>query len=485
VGKGSQSIRQASKGAASIRVPLSEVKDLAWEKGLLKWKLRPEQVEIYDIFRGAKGLSFVIYCTRRIGKSFISYLMANEDAIQNEGWQIGFVAPTQKMLGRIFTPIHNTIYEDCPEHLKPKWNRELGAWVFPNKSIIYMSGTDDKRYEDLRGMNAHRVYFDEPGNMTDLDIIVYSIVQPQTLTTRKVRGDGIAMCFLGTPAKTPAHPYYYLKEKCKSEGNYVLKTIYDNSSLDEPTIDLYKKECEGDVNSSWEREYLCEDVVDKEHAIIPEFTEERQRKLVCDKDRPEFFVLYGAMDPGFTDMAAYLLGYYDFKSGNYVVEAEFWDEQRNTNEIAKGISDLEKKYFPNHKVYLRFCDTDPRLIADLSILHKIEFAPTRKDNKDAQVNYVRNMVMNERLYIHSRCKNLIRQMRCGVWNDHRSKFARVANEGHFDLLDALVYLLRNIDKHENPYPHPNDNLDKGNYYIPPYEREQKSHKALNDALVRL
>lgn len=477
--------KKGKDGKNSIKVTRAQVIETLWARGELKWKLRPEQVEIYNIIRGWVGLKGTVYCTRRIGKSFICYLMANEDCHKHEKWEVGFLAPTQKMLHRIFRPIHNILYEDCPSYLRPKWDRDLGGYVFSTGSQLLMSGTDDKRYEDLRGGNAHRLYYDEPGSMTDLDVIVYSIAQPQTLTTRKERGDSVAQVFLGTPAPTPAHPYFFIKEQCKSEGQYVKKTIYDNSSLDEYTIEIYKKETQEDANSSWEREYLCEDVVDKENAIIPEFTEQKERELVREAPRPEYFVLYGAMDPGFSAYTAYVLGYYDFLNANFVIEGEYWENSKNTAEIAKAVSKLENELFPNNRVYIRFSDTDPRLIADLSILHSLQFTKTRKDNKDVQVNYVRNMVGASRLIIHPRCKNLIRQMRIGVWNDQKTKFASTNLEGHFDLLDALVYFMRNVDIHENPYPHEYDSYSRDTHYITPYRQQQRNHVKLHDALIRI
>jgi len=332
------------------------------------------------------------------------------------------------------------------------------------------------------GGNAHRAYYDEPGSMTDLDVIVNSIIQPQTLTTLKSRGDSIAQVFLGTPAKSPSHPFFFIKEQCKSEGNYVKRTIYDNTALDERTIQIYKNETKTDSNVSWEREYLCMDVVDTENAIIPEFDEKKEQELVLDRERPDHYILYGSMDPGFSDFTAYLIGYYDFINASYIIEGEWFANCKNTKEIAAAIEELENRLFPNTKMYIRFSDTDPRLIADLSILHNLQFCKTRKDNKDAQVNYVRNMVASDRLYIHPRCVNLIRQLRSGIWNDQKTKFARTSTDGHFDLLDALVYMLRNVDIHENPYPHKWDGLSHDDHYIDPYKKSNE-HETLKEVFL--
>ena len=154
-----------------------------------------------------------------------------------------------------------------------------------------------------------------------IKIIVYDIIQPMTMTNLKDRGDECAQIFLGTPPRTPAHPYYFIKEKCKAEGNYAKKIVYDNSSLTKEVIEMYKEESGGGDSTTWKREYLCQDVTDTSRAIIPEFNEEAEDELVQDRQRPTHFELYGAMDPGFKDYTAYVLGYYDFQDA----AVGFWD----------------------------------------------------------------------------------------------------------------------------------------------------------------
>ena len=165
----------------------------------------------------------------------------------------------------------------------------------------------------------------------------------------------------------------------------------------------------------------------------------------------------------------------------YVIEGEWFEPSKNTKEIAEEIKKLEDSIFPNNRMYLRFSDTDPRLISDLSTLHDLEFGRTRKDNKDAQVNYVRNMVASSRLFIHPRCVNLARQLRIGIWNEQKTKFARANMEGHFDLIDALVYLLRNIDIYDNPYPHKYAGITAENHFVEPFSELSQEEEVLREA----
>lgn len=444
----------------------SELIEEAWNRGLLSYKLRKEQRKIYKSLRDARGLKYALYCSRRWGKSFISRVMAIEDCLRHKKWEIGFVAPTQIALARIYKPMDSIIFSDCPAELKPRWDREMSAYEFSNGSWLFQSGTDNRRYEGMRGMNLHKCYYDEPGSMSDLKLIVGSIVQPMTLTTRIERGDECAQIFLGTPASTPGHDYFFIKEECKSIGNYSKMTIDDNSSLDESTKKLYLEECLTEDEA--DREYYCKDVTNTEYAIIPEMTEDKEIECVSENPRPRYFNAYGSCDPAFNDFTAYLLGYYDFAKASYIIESELLINKSNSQQVALAIKEAEKNTFGTKDMYLRVCDTDPQFICDMSELHDIQFVATAKDNKEQQINYLRSMLYKNRLIINPNCKALIRQMRTGLWNKGRTSFVRNDIDGHYDLIDAAIYLLRNIDT-SMPYPSTSSMFNEDTHFVRPSE----------------
>jgi len=45
-------------------------------------------------------------------------------------------------------------------------------------------------------------------------------------------------------------------------------------------------------------------------------------------------------------------------------------------------------------------------------------------------------------------------MRYGIWNDARTQFARTKALGHCDAVDALLYMVRNVDRTNNPITDP-------------------------------
>jgi hypothetical protein len=213
------------------------------------------------------------------------------------------------------------------------------------------------------------------------------------------------------------------------------------------------REAGGKDSTTFRREYMCELVADAERAIIPAATSENMEAIVRIPD-PLTYVpdRYVALDIGFRDLTVALFGYWDYLRGVAVIEDELIlkENQATTDRIAQGIIAKEKQLWNNAKPYKRVSDTDPRLIADLRKLSGIEFVATKKDNLMAQVNHVNLMVLNKQLVIHPRCKVLPTHMKYGLWNKQFTQFERSDALGHCDAVAALVYLIRNMARNNNP-----------------------------------
>jgi hypothetical protein len=234
----------------------------------------------------------------------------------------------------------------------------------------------------------------------------------------------------------------------------------DNPTMSEEFIEKMKENYTGVF---LDRMIYGKWIGDLERLIVPEFV--GKDSLIVERERPKHFELYGALDPAMNDFTAYLLGYYDFRAGVYYVEGEYVINKVSTNQIADGIVRLENELFPEKKVQLRVSDTALQLIYDLCSLHDLQFTPTAKDNKEAALNHVRVLIGKNRLFIHPRCKTLIRQLKTGTWNKQKTDFERKEGEGHFDCIDALIYLIRSIDKYINPYPEFEKDVQEDTHYI--------------------
>lgn len=103
---------------------------------------------------------------------------------------------------------------------------------------------------------------------------------------------------------------------------------------------------------------------------------------------------------------------------------------------------------------LRVSDTDARLIGDLVTEHEIQVSPTSKDDKEAALFAVRDAFRAGKIIVHPRCKQLIDHLTSAIWNERRTDYERTEAHGHYDLLDALVYMWRMVQplRADNPVP---------------------------------
>jgi hypothetical protein len=216
----------------------------------------------------------------------------------------------------------------------------------------------------------------------------------------------------------------------------------------------------GEKDDDFRRECLNEIIMSGINSIIPEFNDETEGEIVTEWKRPPFCDKYVSMDIGFKDLTVVLFAYYDFINGVTVIEDELVMNgiEMTTEVLADAIKKKERELWTDPVTkeqadpYIRISDNNLIVINDLQRLHGLTFIATQKDNKEAQVNNLRMEISNFRIYINPRCKTLVRHLKYASWNKQRTGFARSPDAGHYDAVDALIYLVRNIQKSHNPYP---------------------------------
>lgn len=421
-----------------------------WQRGdVAELKLHAAQLDIYSKFKSSKARKFVVNCSRRLGKSYALCVIADETARKEPNTQIKYAAPTAKAVRKIIKPHFKKIWADCPMELRPKWNSAEQCFIYPNGSEIHVAGTDQGNAENLRGTEAKLAIIDEAGFCDELDYLIDDILLPQTITCNG------RILIASTPPKTPAHEYVQVYLEAVTRGACIEKTIYDNPLVTPALIEEYMEESGGEDSTTWQREYLAKFVTDSETQIVPEFTPEKAQQIIRELERPHSFDAYVSMDVGFEDLTFIIFGYWDFINGQLVIEDEVVLQgslEVRTDNIATLVKEKEEQLWPAKKPYLRVSDQNPILLNDLNLEYDLNFVATDKDEKEAQVNALRLLVSQNRLAIHPRCKALIAHMRYGIWDKNRKKFARAKAYGHFDGIDALVYMLRNVHRDKNPYP---------------------------------
>lgn len=423
--------------------------DKAWRAGDLRYKLHAGQRIVWDTLGKAKSKLFVINCSRQWGKSRGMVTRAVARAASIPKYRIKYAAAFRDDLKEFIIPHFESVLEDCPEDLRPRWVASQNKYVFPNGSEIKLIGID-KNPNGLRGNTIDEIYLDECGFMAGLKKLYRSVIMPATMHRPEAK-----IVMISTPPETPDHDYTEFALRARAEGNYAEFTIYDNPLITPDVIELLMAEAGGADSTDWKREYLCQFVVDENLAIFPEWSPDAFVKELPLPAHFQYFHKYVAMDLGIRDLTVVLFAYYDFTEAKVVVMREHWvnGPRMTTDQLAEDIRRVEKEAFAGYQPYLRVSDNNNLLLLnDLSIKHKLNFMPTSKDTLDAMVNNARLWVKDGRVIVHPSCEQLKSCLRYGIWQENRRDFARSAVFGHFDAAAALIYLLRNIDVFTNPIP---------------------------------
>jgi hypothetical protein len=437
----------------TVKLTKQEVQKELWKRGELSWLLYDYQRPVYKALRSAMergDLKFVLNISRRFGKSTILSLLAIEQALKKPKSQIRYAAPTGKELKKAIMPIMGIFFDTAPPEIKPKFNSQDMAYVFPNGSMIHLAGVNAGHEDDLRGTAADLIIVDEAAQIDNLEYLVQSVLMPQTLTT-----DAITI-MASTPAVTQDHDFYTYYIDAEIGGWLAEYTVHDNTSLSKKKVKQIMEDCGGENSTTWKREYLAQWVQDANLDIIPEWDDKYIKKWERD-DLYYYYHKYVAMDIGVVDKTAILYGFYDFPSATFYVQSEDSMEghELTTDKIAKAVTIKERDLWESQTPYRRVSDNNNLiLLQDLSHIHGMFFKATNKDSLDAMVNEVRMFVKSGRLIVDPSCKQLIGCLRHGIWKKSKTKreFGRSKTLGHMDALAALVYLIRNLDVNENPIP---------------------------------
>lgn len=428
---------------------------------------------------------------RQRGKSFAALALACETCLSVPGAIVRYAALTGKSARAIVVPTLEQVLADCPEDVRPTIREHEGTVTFPGGSVIVWAGTDGEQFDRLRGPRAHLVLLDEVGFYDDLER-VESALLPQLTTT------GGKALYLSTPPESVGHPFVRRWHAALTHGRAQHSTIHDNPRLGPDGVErIVRDEAarlgltpeELVASTYWRREYLAEIVTEESRAALPAWTRERAAKLVGDWTRPQFFDGYVSIDPGRTgDPHAALFAYYDPASSTVTVESEL--ELRSAAHTVKAWADAMKvvegelygasawtgtllgaadwarefgglpEYLQSaisdkapRQPYLRVGDNDGAVLNTLNGDHGLAVIPTPKAQKHLAVDSVNQALATGRIRIHRRCVRLIEQLYSTTWNRTRSEWERT-DKDHGDLVDCLVYLVRNVRWHRDCRPPP-------------------------------
>ena len=461
----------------------------SWRGGWAhEWALDAGQQQWRVMFWGSPPLSSTVWNVgRQRGKTYDAVYLALETGTTQPGAVIRYCAKTKDSAVAIVSPAWDALVATMPEEMRPVKGRTEYEWVFPTTGATFvLFGTDAQSFAKGRGPKTTVQFFDEAGFYQDL-VSVESALLPSLQTT------GGRALYLSTPAESVGHPYTSRIYAALAAGRYVHDTFWSNPRVNHEAVIEAERTRLGMTREQFlastyfRREYLAEIVTDESRAAMPAWNRELAARVVGDWTRPAYWDGYQAHDPGITgDPHASLFGWHDPERNHIVIESEMelrsaattisaWAERIKATERElygadrwdgtlagaetwlKGLSDVPEflrsvwRAGAPKQPYLRVGDNAQGVCRDMTLDYGIALLPTEKHEKAIEVDRANALLAEGRILIHRRCVRLIEQLYSTVWDRTRSRWERT-DKDHGDLIDCLVYLVRNVAWHRDCRP---------------------------------
>lgn len=376
----------------------------------------------------------VVRAGRRWGKSAFALNTVLREAIFNPG-RYWIIAPEYTQAKSIYW--RDLVTEYVPKDLVVKRNdNELILEIYskdPTKnSIIEFKGSD--REDKLRGAGLKGVVLDEYAFQKDT--VWDKIVSPMLVQT-----DGWAL-FITTPNGVANHFKKFWDDAVAAEAdkNNKLWKTFHFTSYDNPTI---KKE-----NLDAERARLTEEYFSQEYmaefakftGLI--FTAFDQNIHVQNFEVDEDWSFYRSVDFGATHPTGVVFIGVDRDGVHYIFD-EIYMSELFTSELAE----LIKQKSAHRYFVASYGDSAAKQsILDLST-YDIYLTRVRKNSGEnsrdwviAGINRIQQMLKENKIIVHPRCKGLIKEFMSYSWKkDRLGDAVNIPDKKNDDLCDALRY----------------------------------------------
>jgi hypothetical protein len=480
-----------------------EILDLAWRAGCAgPLLMHAGQQDLYRKYRawaatdptkqkwpdGSHPLIFVLEISKRWGKTSWILWVKDEDVRKRPNSRCRIATAAKVDIAEIVDQVFEVCMETCPPDIKPEYQGSRGplgeGFYYPwNGSFISLVGLD-QRPNAGRGRRSDGDVISEAGFVEKLEYVVKNVYEHsyQNIPHARLILESSAPRKLETAWETLFLPDATMR------GAKFTATIDDNPRLSQEQRDMYISQAGGRESADCQAEFYNRIVGVPGGQVIPEFDESKHMLKVA-PERPRFALGAVAADPGQRDLFALLWGYWDWDHARLVVEADWAARGALTKGVIEVMREHERalwgtevedwknraggwaQHSAEAKARMTWWDgtvcrpnpyvrtSDPAgagmFLNDLSNEYDMDINPTNKqDSKEARLSAVRDAFSNGQIVLSPACTKLASHLRAARWNKQRTDYERTALHGHFDLLDALVYLWRAAESFRHISPNP-------------------------------
>ncbi len=424
-----------------------------WRAGDLSYLLHAGQRMLREHWRANTSRRFVGNIGRGWGKSRWALIECVETCLRIEHGQVRYAAPEQKMVETIIAPHMQAILAECPADLRPEWKEQKGFWLFKNGAKLFVAGANAGGADRLRGVSTDLAVIDEARDVDCLDYLVKSVLTPRLTEAAK-------LLIISTPPEMPDHALVHYIAEAQTRSAYMHAPTSDAPHITPARMTEFLEDYTGPDDPAFRREFMAEIIVDPTRAVLPELSA-LEAAVTAKYARPEHILPHVIGDLGYEDMTVIAFGFYDFVEDTAVVEAELVLQRTRSDLIDAEVTRIARELWPDVPVHRRKIDAPPIVRADLGRAHvRAEGDPeawqaVRNDDLRAAANSARVQIQRGRVRIAPTCTTILAHAKYARWNRQRTGLARPDDgNGHYDGCAALLYFLRDLDRHTNPCPAP-------------------------------
>lgn len=424
---------------AAVAYTKEDARAAAWERGILSWKLRPEQKELHDILERAGRELIVPNIARKIGKTTTCSTFAIEQAIRKKQ-HIRYATAFLSDLTEFLLPIIDLLLADCPDRVRPVYHQSRKTYTFPNGSVIKLVGLDKNR-NGLRGNIIDILIIDEAAFVANLEYLYRSVIIPAT------KNRPFKLIFPSTPPESPEHFWAAeLVPKAQDRGTYLEMTLDADKSLDPRERKRLLDEVGGEDSPTAQREYFCRIIIDATRAVCASFKEEKHTNNSYDPEHVKWALF--ADTGGVRDKTVFLEVGFDLATRLVIFRSELiFDRGTPTTAIVEAV----KEKWPEHTSLIM--DAPGQLLIDYSAAGLPAVLP-QKDDFGAGLLLLLTTFHNDQAVIDPGCELLIRTLKGGLLNKRRTDYERTEALGHCDAAATCIYALRGVDRVTDLRPRP-------------------------------
>lgn len=410
----------------------------AYRRGIIAHQyLKPFQWPLYNLINQNTKDPIVPNTTRRFGKSTVCVVFCVEEALKSK-CHTRYATAFLTDLENFIEPVFDSVLEECPEDVRPKWHAAKKVWRFNNGSTIKLVGLD-KNPNGIRGNAIDILVIDEAAFVSNLEYLYKSIIIPATMN-RKFK-----LVFPSTPPVSPEH--YWARElvvKAKLAGTYQEITIDAIADLEPEEKKRLLDEVGGENSSTAQREFYCKIVVDETRAVAPSF---KHALHVGEVNQDYVRWVYVGDSGGIRDRTSILKVGWCHTLQKILIKSELnCDAKTPTPVMAKQFkewSGTDEMIFDSHG----------QTRVDLAAFG-LKVAMPMKDDFTAGLQMLNAVLYNNQILIDTSCQTLIATLTSGLLTTNKNDYERTEALGHCDAVAALIYAIRSVDKVTDLRPPP-------------------------------